>query len=473
MFCKNKVPLFFSFIIFILNSCNNSSSTSDNDDSRELTNIILILADDLGYADLGVYGNTKVNTPNTTRLADEGILFTDFHANGPMCSPTRAALLTGRYQQRTGVELVGGVLNDNEIVIAKYLKKAGYKTGAFGKWHISGHLRSKEFYKEKNPIQFGFDEFKGFMSGFVDYHSHLDDLGRLDWWHNDKLKNEEGYATHLLTKHAVNFIKDNHKEPFFLYIPYAQIHFPWMTPDDPPYFQEGITYDTAGEHPFSRLGPHDGSDKVQHAVHTMIEELDKGIGKIIETIKSLGIEENTLVFFTSDNGGYVYYPRNEKIHNYGQISSNYPYRGQKATLYEGGHRVPAIAWWPGRINAGLKSDEALMTHDLFPTFLELAGIDFPDSNSSNKLDGISFVPLLLENKSVPERTLFWAFGNSRAVRKGEWKYIKKGENDAELYNLKYDPGETNNLANYFPDRIDTLKIALSKWEVEVFKKNKE
>lgn len=455
-----------TFTALSIVACNNEKKVESK--TSILPNIVLILADDLGYADLAVYGNGKVNTPNTTRLANEGIFFTDFHSNGANCAPTRAALFTGRYQQRTGVEKIGGILNEKEILIAEYLRNVGYKTGIFGKWHISGHLKSYEFFKEKTPVHYGFDEFKGFMSGFVDYQSHIDPSGNLDWWHNDQLVNEEGYSTHLLTNHAISFIEHNQNNPFFLCVSYAQIHFPWMTPDDPPYFEEGNTYDTAGDLLNSRLGPHDGSNNVQKTVQVMIEELDKGIGKIINAIERLDIAENTMVFFASDNGGYVYYKRGGQLHHFGQISSNFPFRGQKGTLYEGGHRVPAIAWWPGKISPGQKTDETTMTHDLFPTFLEIAGIDFPDSKDYNKIDGVSLLSLLTEGEMIPERNLFWALRDMRAVRQGDWKLVKNGEDSPELYNLRYDPGETNNLATYFTKQTDSLLNLLIYWESDVF-----
>lgn len=462
---KNVFFCCLSAVLFVVGCKHVNNAESE---TKKLTNIVLILADDLGYADLAVYGNTNVKTPNTTRLANEGMLFTDFHTNGSVCSPTRAALLTGRYQQRTGVEKVGGILNDNEILIAEYLRDAGYKTGIFGKWHLSGHLKSYEFFKEKTPVHYGFDEFKGFMSGFIDYQSHFDAAGNFDWWHNEQLVNEEGYGTHLLTNHAVNFMEQNQDKPFFMCVSYAQIHFPWISPDDPSYFEKGGTYNMAGEHPNSRLGPHDGSDKVQKTVQVMIEELDKGIGRIIYAIERMGISENTLVFFTSDNGGYVYYKRGGQLHNYGQISSNFPYRGQKGNLYEGGHRVPAIAWWPGTIPSGRNCDETIMTHDLLPTFLEIAGIDFPDSNRHNKIDGISLISLLTKDEMLPERNLFWAFKDMRAVRQRNWKLVKNGKDSPELYNLRHDPGETNNLATYFTERTDSLLNSLIYWESDVF-----
>lgn len=190
-------------------------------------NIVFILADDLGYSDIGAYGGFA-KTPNLDRLADEGIKFSDFHSNGVVCSPTRAALLTGRHEQRMGIEqplgqkVLGHAESEakNEITIAQYLKKLGYTTGIFGKWHLGNR-------PESNPIHFGFDEFRGLLSGEIDYYSKLNRWGEPDWWYNDKLKHEEGYVTTLITDHAVRFIEENHSQPFFLYVPHLAIHFPW------------------------------------------------------------------------------------------------------------------------------------------------------------------------------------------------------------------------------------------------------
>lgn len=432
-----------------------------------MPNIVLIVADDLGYGDLHIYGNENVKTPHIDRLAHEGIRFTDFHANGPMCSPTRAALLTGRYQQRTGVEEVGGVIKENEILISQRLRDdAGYRTGIFGKWHISGHLSPVELYIKKNPVHFGFDQFVGFMSGFVDYNSHVDDAGRLDWWHNDKLVDEKGNTTQLITEYAADFIKANHSQPFFLYVPYQSIHFPWMTQEDSSYFKPGIQYITAGDPANSRLGPYDGSDRLQHIVNRMIEELDSGVGKIISALEHYKIAGNTLVFFVSDNGGYVHF----RGLNNGKISRNSPFRGQKTALYEGGHRVPSIAWWPGKIAAGIVSDQVLMTHDLFPTLLEVAGLKPSAVQSVNALDGVSLAPLLFESKHIPRRKLFWAFGDERAVRDGDWKLLVTKDKRTELYNLKTNPEETRDVASKNPARLKRLKKALRLWEHDVFQR---
>jgi arylsulfatase A len=420
-------------------------------------NIILILADDLGYADLGCYGNPLVQTPHLDRMASEGMRFTDFHSNGPMCSPTRASILTGRYQQRVGVDGVGDRLNTDAITIAQRLRDdAGYATGMFGKWHISGHNRKPEDYHGHMPMDFGFDEFRGFMSGFIDYINHHTDAGELDWWSNDKLIKEKGYASHLLVDHALNFIQENKDNPFFLYLSFPEPHFPFMTPDDPPYFRPGQTYPTAGNPVRSRLGPYDGKPELQSVFHRMINEMDKGIGRVICALEMLGIDDNTLVFFTSDNGGYIYYrqlnPETQSFDgatdlNHGLMSDNGPYRGQKAELYEGGHRVPAIAWWPKRILPGTVTDEVTMTFDLVPTFMEVAGIGIPQDDHQQALDGTSLFPLLFRQKPLSPRLLYWLFRGDGAIRSGDWKLIRYKEKPLELYHLGEDPGESVNIVN--------------------------
>ncbi len=191
-------------------------------------NIVFIVADDLGYGDLGCYGNTAVSTPNLDRMAAEGIRFTEFYANGPMCSPTRAALLTGRYQQRVGVGSMQGHLFPDEITLGARLRDAGYATGYFGKWHVSGPLNDESL-RQRMPVDFGFDEFRGFMTGFIDFQNYLDGRGLLDWWHNRELvTDDEGYATHILTRHTLDFIRENHaaKRPFFAVLAIPDIHAP-------------------------------------------------------------------------------------------------------------------------------------------------------------------------------------------------------------------------------------------------------
>ncbi len=242
----------------------------------EKPNIIIILADDLGYGDLSCYGSSKVKTPHIDKLANEGLRFTDFHSNGAVCSPTRAALLTGRYQQRMGItgalgegeKGLGGPEAKSEITIAQYLKKAGYHTGMIGKWHLG-------YNEEQNPIHFGFDEFRGMLHGAVDYHSHINTFGRFDWWQNEKTIKENGYITHLVTDHTEKLIEKWKDEPFFLFVSHLAIHFPWQTPDDEAHREEGKKYrDVSG--PLNRLGPHP-PEKSGNVVRIMIEELDKSV----------------------------------------------------------------------------------------------------------------------------------------------------------------------------------------------------
>jgi arylsulfatase A-like enzyme len=418
-------------------------------------NIVLIMADDLGYGDLGCYGNTVNRTPHIDTLASEGLKFTDFHANGPVCSPTRAALLTGRYQQRMGIETALGEGHqvpwlDNVLTIADYLKKAGYTTGAFGKWHLG---------MEEHPLDHGFDTYAGNMHGGVDYISHVDRYGNIDWWQDKKIKNKKGFNTTLVTDCSIRFIKEHRAEPFFLYVPYSAIHFPWMTPEDKAYRQVGGRYTD-----LSKLGPH-RDENLTSVVKRMIEELDKGVGRIMTALKKNSLEDRTLVWFISDNGGYLAYGGRHK----NEISDNGPFRGQKGTLYEGGHRVPGIAWWPGRIKPGMVSRETVMTMDLMPTFLELVDLSLPPPDSPHALDGISLKPLLFRGKPLPKRTLFWRSTNQKAARIGQWKLVKRSSNNPELYKLDDDTREQNDLAARHPELVQQLLTALDDWEKDVDK----
>ena len=436
-----------------------------NSTSKKRPNFVIILADDFGYGDVSINGGDVI-TPNIDKLAKEGLLFTDFHSNGAVCSPTRAALLTGRYQQRMGIisalgegeKGLGSPQARNEVTIAQYLKKAGYHTGIVGKWHLG-------YNEEQNPIHFGFDEFRGMLHGAVDYHSHVNTFGRFDWWHNNDLVREEGYATHLITDHAEKLINKWKEEPFFLFVSHLAIHFPWQTPDDEAHREEGKKYrDVSG--PLNRLGPHPPEESGE-TVRVMIKELDKSVGKILARLKDAGIDKNTFVLFLSDNGGIVKYRG-----GYTEISSNKPLRGAKGQLYEGGHRVPAVAWWPGKIEAGKVTGQVAMTMDILPTILKMAGIDLIKEEPVNKIDGIDISSLLLEGKSLPARKLFWHTGKAMAIRSGDWKLILSNQNDAvQLYDLKTDIGEKNNIADENPRITKELLKELNIWKQQVVQKD--
>ncbi len=402
-------------------------------------NIVLILADDLGYGDLGCYGGS-LPTPNIDALAREGLRFTDFHSNGAVCSPTRAALLTGRYQQRSGIEGVITAANHrdqglalSETTFAEVLKQGGYTTAIFGKWHLG-------YEAGFNPTHQGFDEFRGFLSGNVDYRSHVDQEGYADWWNGTKLTPEEGYTTDLITKHAVRFIAENKGRPFCLYLPHEAVHYPYQTRDD-------AADREAGKKPANVAGSRTDKEK---AYASMMTALDESVGRVMEALKQNGLAKNTLIIFTSDNG-----PSGP-----GKAG---PLAGKKGTLWEGGHRVPAIAWWPGRIKPG-ESAETCLTMDLLPTFAKLADVKLPKQVA---LDGVDLSDLLLKGKALPKRTLFWRFNGMQAVRSGPWKLQVTRQGASHLYHLADDLAEKNDLAEKEPAKLTELQTALKAWTQSV------
>ena len=410
-------------------------------------NFIIIMADDLGYGDLSTYGGW-IDVPSIDRLAAEGLKFTDFHSNGAVCSPTRAALLTGRYQQRVGIPIVifadpkrdthRDGLQPIEYTFAEMLKDKGYATGMFGKWHLG-------YYPHYNPVRNGFDVFRGYVSGNVDFFSHIDGAGTFDWWHQDEKSDEPGYVTALINRHAVQFIEDNKDGPFCLYIPHEAPHYPYQGPgDDPAGFRvEGKAT--------SRLELTPNVTKQKYT--EMVVEMDRGVGEVVDAVERLGISERTLIFFFSDNGAT---PQ----------GSNGPLRGYKASVWEGGHRVPGIVWWPGKIQAGAVTDQLAAGFDLWPTMAELAGAPLP---AERPLDGVSLASVLLEQKPLDRHEMFWEFEDAVAMRDGPWKYIAR-EDDFEgpgLFNLAEDLGEQTNLADRFPDRTKSMAEAVAKWFQEV------
>jgi len=406
---------------------------------NERPNIILIMADDLGYGDISCYGGW-VQTPHLDVLARGGMRFTDYHSNGAVCSPTRAALLTGRYQQRCGIDAVVTAkgparetgMAQQEITFAEVLKQRGYVTGLFGKWHVGYRV-------EFNPTKQGFDEFIGYVSGNVDYHTHIDQADIADWWKGAEKTPEEGYVTDLITRHAVDFLQRHKDEPFCLYLPHEAPHYPYQGREDPPERLPGGNKGTKTQ----------GAD-IKRAYREMVEIMDQSVGRIVQTVKELGLERNTFIFFCSDNGA-------------NRNGSNAPLRGFKGSLWEGGHRVPAIACWPGRIDPGTTCDQTVLGMDLFPTLASIAGAALPPGL---KLDGANLLPLLTQGKSLPARTVFWAYRQQAAVRQGPWKLLVQN-NREQLFNLATDLAEQTNLAPQHPDRVTTLRAALAAWQRDV------
>lgn len=399
-------------------------------------NIVLIMADDLGYGDIGCFGNRTIQTPHIDRLAANGLTFTDYHSNGAVCTPTRAALLTGRYQQRCGLEGVIGVRERErgldpaaEHCLAHTLRDSGYATGLLGKWHLG-------FRAEYNPVHHGFDLFHGYVSGNVDYHSHVDNAGYADWWHNLDLVEEDGYLTDLVNEHAVRFIREHADQPFFLYVAHEAPHWPYQGRRDRADREAGATDFPSWGSRADRKG----------ACREMIEAMDDGVGMIVDTLRELGLAENTLVVFCSDNGPVA------------EVGSAGGLRGAKGDLFEGGHRVPAIASWPGRIVPKSHSDETVMSMDLLPTFLALAGDESPPA----PLDGIDISRLLLHGEDLPARSTFFRCGGSAAVRRGQWKLLR--DHDATmLFDLEGDRNETLDLSPQHPERVSALQAELDAW----------
>jgi arylsulfatase A-like enzyme len=407
-------------------------------------NIVLILADDLGYASLGCYGNTEVKTPNIDRLAAEGMKFTDFHSNGAMCTPTRAALMTGRYQQRctwvpdeelspvfreqrrkNPVQRWAWGLSAQETTLPALLRGAGYRTALIGKWHLGYDLKF-------HPMNYGFDVFRGFIGGNVDYHTHIAGYGKkeLDWWHDREIRKEEGYSTDLLTQHARAFITQNKTTPFFLYLAHAAPHNPWQSRD-----------------------PHKKPSPVAD-YKEMIAVLDESVGAVIDTLRAEQIEHHTLVIFCSDNGPQA--PSG--------FAANGPLRGKKGSMEEGGHRVPMIARWPGVIAPGTTSDATALTMDLLPTFAQGAGATIPPNH---QIDGTDLMPVFRKAAAWPERTFHWQHGHAWAVRQGPWKLTGQGTQTKTLIHLSEDLSESKNLHSTHPDRVSALHKLHQQWVKEV------
>ncbi|MDX2432385.1 MAG: sulfatase-like hydrolase/transferase [Bacteroides sp.] len=432
LYHKIAFVLFFITLI-ILCSCQSKEV------SPASPNIIIILADDLGYGDLDCYGNSMGDTPNLDRMAQGGLRFTDFHSNGAVCSPTRAALLSGLYQQKVGIEAVVHAtkfrhtgLSPGTFTIASYLKSSGYSTGIAGKWHLG-------YDTAYSPLNYGFDQFKGYVSGNVDYHSHIDGAGNYDWWAQKESIEDTGYSTDLITSYALSFIQENKDKPFFLYVAHEAPHFPYQGREDPPERSLSGSFNMNGS-----------PENLQLTYREMISIMDEGIGDIFKALDQNSILENTLVIFLSDNGA------NDK-------GSNAPCKGYKGSLWEGAHRVPAIAYWKDRIAPGT-SNELLMGMDLFPTIVALTGNSLPDHF---EMDGVDFSSLLLDGKSMEEeRAVFWRYKGLRSVRSGPWKFLVQ-EDSSYLFRLSDDPAEEINLIREYPVQADSLRKLLLDWEAEV------
>lgn len=442
---KNSIKLITALPILALGIVNQKA------EAKEKPNVILILADDMGYSGITAFGGMGLSTPALDKLAAEGVICTNFHTNAPVCSPTRVSILTGSYQQRVGLNSIyqgkgveDGLDPELHPSFVKELKKEGYRTGIFGKWHLGINPRF-------NPVYQGFDEFRGFLIGNIDMISHRNRMNQPDWWHNTTAYEEEGYATHLYNKYAVDFIRESKGKPFFLYLTHGAIHTPIQAPGDLP-IRDGVNppvYDNAKDL---------NDAEYQRRYREMVKSIDVGLQMMVDELKKQGQLENTLIIFTSDNGA-------EPIADKKYFGANGFFNGAKNTLYEGGIRVPAIFYHPKSLQPH-RTNEMMLTMDLMPTILEFCGIQ-----NNRKIDGISLLPVLTSNKSLPERDIFWANVGWLAMQSGDWKLISKA-NTAELFNLLIDPKEQHDLSSVYPDRLENMKKSANSWWNEVTKGTK-
>ncbi len=460
------IPVFAVLIIAL--SCNSEKQT---DLKGTRPNIIFILADDMGWADLPVYGNQFNEAPNLTRMAENGMRFTDAYAACPVCSPTRASIMSGQYPAHVGViDFIPGhwrpfeevtvpsnrtqYLPTEIVTIGETMREAGYATGYFGKWHLG---QPGEHY----PRNQGFDVVNVYQGGgFFDYPDKM----------STPIGVEPGTVlSEALTDLSLDFIEKNREEPFFLYLAHYDVHV--QLDADSMLIEKYLAKEKTGNYPCNAV------------YAAMVEHIDNSVGRILHKLEEVGLTENTLVVYFSDNGGLV--SRFDRIPLLAQskqhiykgdtllyiATSNAPLRAEKGTVYEGGIREPFIAYWPGRIKAGQVSDAIVSSVDFYPTFAELAGIPLPETQ---EFDGESLLPVMAGIAPDPERAIFWHYPvyhhdkPASVIRKGNWKLIHYLHDDSRrLFNLAEDIGETTDLISSNPEKADELMVLLDEWREEV------
>ena len=409
-------------------------------------NIVIIVADDLGYADLGCQGSSEAKTPNIDSIATNGVRFTNGYVTCPVCSPTRAGLLTGRYQTRFGHELnpppppaTGTGLPLDQVLLSQMLRRAGYATGMFGKWHLG-------MQRNYRPWERGFDEFYGFLHGQHDYFDLQDrKLNRRDpvlrgasivsggsITEDFAAVPDEGYLTERLSHEAVSFIERHADQPFFLYVPFNAVHVPLQSPQK--------YLDRVAEMP----------DPRRRTMLAMLVAMDDGVGQLLRALRANGLEEKTIVFFISDNGGYR-----------ANTSRNDPLRGAKTDLLEGGIRAPFLVQWKDHIPAGRVLDHPVISLDVTATAIALA---HAQPAKGRAIDGVDLLPLLRgKSKAGPHEYLFWRYGQQWAVRSGNYKLVQAKQGTAALYDLSSDLREENDLSSQKPQVISRLRDAYERW----------
>ncbi|WP_404308914.1 arylsulfatase [Neorhodopirellula lusitana] len=437
-------------------------------------NVIYILADDLGYGDLSCYGQTHFQTPNIDALAKRGMKFTQHYSGSTVCAPSRCALLTGNHIGHAPVRGNSELMPEGQqpmpadtFTMAHMLQKAGYKTGLFGKWGLGAPGTVSE------PMKMGFDRFYGYNCQRQAHHYYpyflWNDHQREMLWGNFGLETED-YAPHLIQDQTLDFIEANKDQPFFCFYALVQPHAEMFAPEETlakyrGKFQPEKPYEGTDEGPKFRKSAYGSQSEPRAAFAAMVEIMDQDVGELVAKLEELGIDDNTLIIFTSDNG-----PHTEGGHDPQYFNSNGYGRGFKRDLYEGGIHVPMIATWPGKIAAGSQSDHLSAFWDVLPTVAELAGASAPDN-----IDGVSFLPTLLGNEDQAEHDyLYWEFHEKKgraAIRQGNWKGVRYNvsvdpDSPIELYDLSSDPGETTNVAEQHPEIAARLSQQLKEARTE-------
>ena len=451
---KKKTSLFIYVAVFVLSACTQKTSQKEKT-VKSKPNIILIVADDLGWGDVGFNGQAKIKTPNIDKLAKSGIVFNNFYSGSTVCGPSRASLITGKHTGHSSVRgnprwTASGKpvdIKDEDITIAEELKRAGYTTGIIGKWGLAENL------DKGKPNNQGFDYFYGFNKHLPAHHYYPDSI-----WENDTKIVIEGnnwkekkshYVQDLFTNKAKDYIKKNSKNPFFLYLAYTVPHYELTVPEDSKKQYRNKNW------PLREMkSGHYLNDKNGHVTYAgMVSRLDKQIGELMAILEEKGISDNTLVIFTSDNG-HEYDKVNDEFFN-----SNGPYKGHKRDLYEGAIKMPFVAKWPKVIEPGSQTNHISAYWDILPTFCEIAKI-----NVTADTDGISFLPALKSTQQKTHDYLYWEFNESKgpiqAIRKGKWKAVKRYQKEMELYNLENDKGEYYNIAKNHPEIILEMNTLL-------------
>ncbi|MEM8889232.1 MAG: sulfatase [Bacteroidota bacterium] len=458
------------YLIFSCLACQSVSKEEQN----QAPNIVFILADDLGWADLGIYGNTFNETPNLDKMAAEGMRFTNAYAAAPVCSPTRASIQSGQYPAHVGItDFIPGhwrpyeshrvpinrtqYLPEEIVSLGEVLQAGGYKTGYFGKWHLG-------WGDEHMPGNQGYEDWRIQQGGTFYNLKSKKAIRPMDSSLNDEVR-----LSTVLTDYSLNFIEENKDQPFFLFLSHYDVH---------------VQLDADMDLIEKYLAKEKPDDYPGNAIYAaMIEHIDRSLERVVSKLEELGLSENTLLVFFSDNGGLksrfdeIPLLAKSKLSIYEDselqyiATSNAPLRAEKGTVYEGGIREPLLIKWPGKIKEGSLSDALVSSVDFYPTFMEIAGID---PIKTQKLDGESMLPILKGENVQGERSLFWHYPvyhhdvPAGAIRKGKWKLIESFTEDRfELYDLENDPGESKNLVELYPDLVRELATELAEWRKEV------